>query len=241
MFFLSYTLTPHGRYPTQMAQAVECLRYILGSRNPRDIYLGGDSAGGNLVLAVMSHMAYPHPHPKIEPLPATEPLAGAILISPWTWLQTQFLGRVIDARGDIVGAPSASRWVPAYVDEADKDNYTDISPASHEWYREAGRKVNKVLVLAGEHEVLLPIIQDFVDKLKVKRRSEVLGRLKKTWLTMLSSLQTVHPSVEYFEGHQECHVSMIYNRLVLSKTATEKGKRVISWLAERINEPGPLE
>ena len=51
IFFLSYTLTPHAVYPTQLKQAVEALRYIIEEvgRSPSNVFIGGDSAGGNHV------------------------------------------------------------------------------------------------------------------------------------------------------------------------------------------------
>ena len=67
-FFVGYTLTPCASYPTQLIQAAEALRYIIhGTKRPASsVMLGGDSAGGNLVLGLLLHLS--HPHPDIEPI-----------------------------------------------------------------------------------------------------------------------------------------------------------------------------
>ena len=86
-FFLTYSLTPHASYPTQLRQCVEALRYIVirTSRSPSNVIIGGDSAGGNLALAVLLHLT--HPQPDIEPLEITHPLAGIFTIAPWGCLR----------------------------------------------------------------------------------------------------------------------------------------------------------
>ena len=67
-FFVEYTLTPCASYPTQLRQAVEAVRYVIHDtkRPASSVILGGDSAGGTLILSVLLHLS--HPHPEIEPL-----------------------------------------------------------------------------------------------------------------------------------------------------------------------------
>lgn len=86
---LQYTLTPSGRFPTQMCQAIAGLRHLVevhGIR-PGQIVVGGDSAGGNMTLQLLSHMLHPYPGAAAFPgaggaLALAEPLAGAFLVSP---------------------------------------------------------------------------------------------------------------------------------------------------------------
>ena len=117
--------------------------------------------------AVLSHLAHPHPHPQIEPIKLSEPLGGAVFISPWTWLETEYNGHEIDSRGDIVTEKAAGPWASSYVDVQNRDNYTDPAIASHEWIRENGENVRKILILAGQNEILLPLIRNFVEKFQV--------------------------------------------------------------------------
>jgi len=88
IFCVAYTLSPAGVYPTAIHQSVEGLRYILdlAGHAPGTTLIGGDSAGGNLVLAVISHISG-HPHPQsdiVKPLNLSAPLKGALAIAPWT-------------------------------------------------------------------------------------------------------------------------------------------------------------
>lgn len=80
--FLEYTLVPYGTYPTQFRQAVEAIKYVIKDlrRSPSEILLGGDSAGGNLCLAVLSHLL--SPSPDVPELEIDQPLKGLILVAP---------------------------------------------------------------------------------------------------------------------------------------------------------------
>lgn len=165
VFCLSYSLSDQKPYPTQVTQAVECLRYILEQthRKPSNIFLGGDSAGGNLVAGVLSHIA--HPHPKIDPLVLAENLAGAVFIGPWTSLETDFQGLVIYSGGDLISHDVAESWCASYLGTSKRDNYTDLSNAPTDWF--ADFPVQTVLVTAGGNEILYPTIEALVGNFKV--------------------------------------------------------------------------
>ncbi|KAJ5742047.1 hypothetical protein N7533_011456 [Penicillium manginii] len=208
VFSLTYTLAPTETYPTQLKQAVSAARYILSTgRSPETIFLGGDSAGGNLVSGVLSHLA--HPHPQIEPLPLhnNAKLGGAAMIAPWTLLDTEFPDQEIYHGGDLITQAVAQPWASAYIGKSPRDNYTDLSNAPVEWFKNF--PVNRVLITGGGNEILLPIIQDFAAKFK-----EGFER------------------VELFIGHRECHVAPIYNLYLGDTTETAQGKKVKSWLVE---------
>lgn len=66
LIFLEYTLAPECAYPGQLAQATAALRHVLKTRHPSQVVIGGDSAGGNLTLAVLAHMQ--RPHPRVTPI-----------------------------------------------------------------------------------------------------------------------------------------------------------------------------
>lgn len=72
---LDYRQPPDWRYPAPLEDAVRAYRALLerGYR-PRDIVLGGDSAGGNLTLVTLL---------RIRELGLPMPACG-VLISPWT-------------------------------------------------------------------------------------------------------------------------------------------------------------
>ncbi|RDW64309.1 lipase/thioesterase family protein [Aspergillus mulundensis] len=204
IFALTYTLAPVATYPTQLRQAVEALRYILVEKrhSPANVLLGGDSAGGNLVGGVLSHLT--HTHPAIEPLKLADDgaLAGAVMIAPWTSLQPDLSNRVVDSRGDLITPVVGPLWGTGYVGSAPKDFYTDLSDAPVEWFSKF--PVRKILVCGGEREILLPVIEDFVEKLRKGFRGEV----------------------EFCIGKGEGHVAPVYNLYLGDKRETQQGARV---------------
>lgn len=79
--FLQYTLAPSARFPTQMCQAVSGLQFLLNKGiNPSQLVVGGDSAGGNITMQLLSHLL--HPYPLAERITLSKPLSGAFLVSP---------------------------------------------------------------------------------------------------------------------------------------------------------------
>lgn len=85
---LQYTLTPSAQFPTQLCQAAAGLHHLLVTHGikPSQLVVGGDSAGGNLTMQLLSHLLHPHPTAVAAaagPIAlAEEPLAGAFLVSP---------------------------------------------------------------------------------------------------------------------------------------------------------------
>lgn len=165
IFALTYTLTPHAVYPTQLTQAVAALRYIVSQKNPpKSILLGGDSAGASLAMGVLSHLA--HPHPAIPELKLHESLAGVILMAiPPSMNEDLADDREVYYRGDILVPHVAIQWLRLYLGNSKRDYYTDPLDAPDSWFKNL--PVKKILVLGGENEVLRPIMEEFVNKVKV--------------------------------------------------------------------------
>lgn len=166
VFALTYTLAPHARYPTQLSQGVAALRYVLDKtgRKPGQVLLGGDSAGGNLVFGVLSHLA--HPHSRIKALKISEPLAGAATLSAWTLLDPSIAEeQQVYSGGDIVTPYVGGAWGGEFLNGTPRDYYTDASEAPSSWFETY--PVKQILLLGGENEILMPVIEDFALKLKV--------------------------------------------------------------------------
>ncbi|KIW95962.1 uncharacterized protein Z519_03028 [Cladophialophora bantiana CBS 173.52] len=167
-----YTLAPEGLYPLQIAECVEALRYVLSmpGRRPSNVLLGGDSAGGNLVLAVLSHVSR-HPHPNqnvVKPLHVEEPLHGAFVIAPWVSSDaTRFQSMTAFANRDIVNPKCANLWMETYTGRGQgivvkDDEYIAPELATADWWKDT--KVSNMLVLAGEHEFLRDAILAWAKK-----------------------------------------------------------------------------
>jgi acetyl esterase/lipase len=165
---LAYDLAPEAKYPAQLKQGVELLHHLVHTegRNPADLVLGGDSAGGNLILGLLSHIA--HPHPDIAPLSIPTKIHAVLLISPWCSLtQTNTPSFVTNAERDLFDARTLSRWSTAFLGSASPfagDFYSEPVLASPEWWEPVADIVEEVLIWAGGNEVLADGIVAFAKK-----------------------------------------------------------------------------
>ena len=167
LFFLAYDLTPSAAYPTQLRQSVAALRYILSSRDPGNVLIGGDSAGGNLALAVLLHLS--RPHPQIEPLEIDAPLAGVFAFAPWVSFRGDWPSLEGNRYKDVIPKEALAEWSAAYLGGKGKegDAWSEPYTAPTEWWGDAARKTRQVLILAGEDEILFSAIDEFVQRFKV--------------------------------------------------------------------------
>ncbi|ODM16699.1 hypothetical protein SI65_07664 [Aspergillus cristatus] len=210
-FFLTYTLTPNAVYPTQLAQAVDALRYILTTRKPSDVFLGGDSAGGNLAFSVLTHIT--HPHSEIERLSLTDDeedasLAGVFGIAPWVSFRTDWPTIKTNHYSDIISAANTDKWSSAYLDarNGEGDPWSEPLQVPAEWWRDVRAKA--LMITAGGDEILLSSIEAFVDKVRSSKTE-----------------------VEFVVGDRETHAPMIYG----GETGTQQGGAIEKWLADRIS------
>lgn len=169
---LSYDLAPGAIYPRQLQQAATLLNHLLQNLNyePHNIILTGDSAGANLVTSLLSHILHPHPSGTI---PAVDlggrNFAAAVLTSPWIDFNTERPSFTRNKYKDCVGLHGLRQFSTAFLNEpyphtAKLDNYNQALLAPESWWE--GLPVDKVLVLAGEEEVLVDGIRQFAEKLK---------------------------------------------------------------------------
>jgi acetyl esterase/lipase len=165
-FHSMYTLTPHEAYPSQIREAVETLRYILEDigRLPGEVLIAGDSAGGNLCLAILSHLKH-----RLEDIPeliVNEPLKGAILLSPWLSFSHDWPTATLNKHRDIDAQEVTSRWSQLYLNGRASNNFVEAVDASEEWWGDI--QVEQTLVLAGADEVLLDPIKAWFSKFEVR-------------------------------------------------------------------------
>ena len=82
------------------------------------ISIGGDSAGGNLALAVISHLLHPHPQVATDlSKHMTEPFGATVLISPWCQFLPHGGSADTNINSDYVTPYSAHRWSNAFHGE----------------------------------------------------------------------------------------------------------------------------
>ncbi|KAJ4332190.1 hypothetical protein N0V87_008560 [Didymella glomerata] len=171
VLLLAYDLAPEATYPTQLRQTVELFQYLTETlgRNPADLIVGGDSAGANLTLALLSHLA--HPHPEIAELRLNGKIHGALLISPWVSLtQHHTPAHERNAERDVFDSRPLSRWAAAFLNSKSPfagDAYTEPVVASPEWWEPVADFVDEVLIWGGENEILIDSIEAFAQKFSV--------------------------------------------------------------------------
>lgn len=174
--FLQYTLAPAARFPVQMRQAVAGLRHLLAAGiRPGQIVVGGDSAGGNLAVQVLTHALRAYDAAGAA-LALDEPLAGAFLVSPL--VTGDFGGRSFrDGRPcDMIsrGALAASDremhrdrrfggvvgWLlPGWALVESREfregkRWALMARVDDKWLGGMGRVVRRVYVTVGKHEIL---------------------------------------------------------------------------------------
>lgn len=218
---LAYDLAPESTYPTQLKQAVELLRHLVETegRSPSDLVLGGDSAGGNLALGVLSHLA--HPHPEIQPLSLPSKINAAMLISPWASLtQTHTPAFTTNAQRDMFDARTLNRWSAAFLGNPSPfagDFYSEPVLASSDWWAGVADVVGEVLIWAGENEILKDGILAFAQKFEKGFGSK--GGLAHTIVTKGA-----------------CHEEMIVERILGYKGDSGTGSQAVveGWVKSKL-------
>ncbi|KAF7173690.1 hypothetical protein CNMCM5623_005910 [Aspergillus felis] len=164
---LEYTLAPELKYPGQLAQAAAALRYLLQYHSAADVTIAGDSAGGNLALAVLAHLR--DPHPLVRPVfegEGQQQLRAALCISPRCANECSAASYTYNASKDIVSNASMemfnSHWEPA----KEEVWATPLAGTKDFW---GSVPAKKILLLAGTDEVYVDDIRQFSELLGSSR------------------------------------------------------------------------
>ncbi|KAL4932552.1 Alpha/Beta hydrolase protein [Aspergillus undulatus] len=167
VFFPEYTLAPHAKYPCQLREGLDFLRYLVEGQNkaPSNIILAGDSAGGNMVLAILSHLSHPHPDSDIPGGPSLqEPLAGALMLSPWVTFDQTWGSIERNKSRDCVSLVPSRVSVEYWLGERPLDNYNEPLRAPVNWWD--GVKARQMLLVTGGDDLMLDSHQAFAANLK---------------------------------------------------------------------------
>ncbi|KZV75119.1 alpha/beta-hydrolase [Peniophora sp. CONT] len=159
---LEYSLTPGAPFPTQLRQATAALNYLLSQGvSPSNIVLGGDSAGANLILQLVSHILHPLSDLPTPPQLLT-PLAGIVLISPWTSYNDHYRSFKANALEDVL-PPEAYMYfagiASAGITEKMRGHFEPATVPS-QWWTGLREVTPRVLVTMGEKECLFDQVVD---------------------------------------------------------------------------------
>lgn len=169
IFCPCYSLAPMVTYPTPVGECVEAVRYVMDKYSQKELCLGGDSAGGNMTLAVLSHLNG-HPHPDksvVKELKLNKPLAGTLVIAPWVYMDDdKFESMKKFGDRDVINAAVSKYWGGAYQGNSKIDQYLWAETADPTWWKGAKDVTGKFLVCAGDDECLRDPIVSWVQKYK---------------------------------------------------------------------------
>lgn len=162
---LSYTLAPHAIYPRQLHQGVSLLRHTLTAlhRPPETIILGGDSAGANLAVGIISHIL--HPHPEIDPLRLDDGkrLRAAILLAPWASFDLDWPSMTRNARKDFLSPSVTASWSASFLGDPamrNRDPYNEPLAAEQAWWAGLRGVLQDCLVVGGADELLADVVRE---------------------------------------------------------------------------------
>ncbi len=150
-FALDYRLAPEHPFPWQLHDALAGYRYLLENGvQPRQLVVAGDSAGGNLALALLISL-----RDAALPLPAL-----GLLLCPWTDLTNSGASMSANADYDMIDRSMAERWAEWYCAGEDR-RHPLISPQNADL-----RGLCPLYVQAGSREILYDMICAFVERAK---------------------------------------------------------------------------
>jgi epsilon-lactone hydrolase len=142
-FALDYRLSPEHRFPAQLDDALGAYRWLLeGGTDPDQLVLAGDSAGGNLTLALLLQA-----RDSKLPLPAL-----AIALSPPTNFESEI---VTNTESDWIDQRSLLQWRDWFCDPGQRRDPL-VSPVLADL-----RELPPIYIQAGRAEILYDSIQAF--------------------------------------------------------------------------------
>jgi acetyl esterase/lipase len=160
---LQYDLAPAQRYPHQLAQCIDLLRYVVTDlqKPPNQVLLGGDSAGGNMVFGILSHIL--HPHKAIEPLKLSTSIRAGFAASPVASFNTEFSNELQDP----APASTIKVWLQNYLGSGATDPWNEPVKTDVEWWNGVDKVVKELLITIADNEMMAADTKLFAATLKV--------------------------------------------------------------------------
>ncbi|KAJ7631227.1 alpha beta-hydrolase [Roridomyces roridus] len=172
---LQYSVHPVS-FPAQLNQLLAAIQHVSSMGVPMSkISLAGDSAGANMLIQLISHIL--HPSSLVSPSPAASTLtgfAGICLISPWTLPSTDTAQQYNDSF-DLLPFKCLKEWTDAYLSSIPDSHIPYVQPdtAPAGWFSGIDKITNRILITAGEKELMYPAIMRFSEMLDKSHHSDV--------------------------------------------------------------------
>lgn len=183
LILLDYSLAPKHKYPTQLNEAFDVWNDLINNQGykPDDIIIGGDSAGGNLTLALLLKL-------RDEKLPMPK---AAFCLSPWTdmtasgesYIENYSNDILFGEKGKEITEASREKFINSelycFVGDADRKK-PYVSPIYGDYH-----DFPPMYFAAGSHEMLLSDTLSIVENLKknnVPVESEIKDEMFHTYV-----------------------------------------------------------
>lgn len=159
-------------YPTQLGQAITLLDHILNTEKLplASITLIGNSAGSHLLLGVLLHLSHPNPAIPSLKLKDNEKLAAAVIISPWCTMDVSAASMQLNANKDVLAPSAMAYWGRNFLGGQAPDPWNTPLIAPAEWWGDV--KVNEILILYGEDEILRDDTAMLCEKIEVRNTAK---------------------------------------------------------------------
>ncbi len=170
VFALDYRLSPEHQFPAQLMDATGGYQWLLDEGvNPQRLVVAGDSAGGNLALALLLSL-----RDSKLPLPAL-----AVCLSPATDFSGSAAGVPVDSECDWITPQMALKWADWYCSQEQRSDPL-VSPVNADL-----RGLPPIYIQAGGSEILFASIEVFAKRAKEQGADVVL----ETWAGMNHDFQ----------------------------------------------------
>jgi acetyl esterase/lipase len=155
---LEYSLAPEFPYPAQLIQAIAALNFLFSKHSPAEIIIGGDSAGGHLVLSLLAHIKQPSKY--APPISPSGPLRAVIMISPCVGLKFTAASYDFNAENDTLTREGAEEHLRLWNPRKDEVWADPQNAASDRFWESvfsdgADALVESGLLIVGTEEVFL--------------------------------------------------------------------------------------
>ncbi|KAL6904136.1 Alpha/Beta hydrolase protein [Trichoderma evansii] len=207
---LSYDTSPSGAYPIQLRQLVAFVTYLMRVRDAKNIDLYGDSVGGILILALLLHIAHPHPKVPLLSIPSGDSLGRVLLISPSAPMVTPALEMSKNIGRDLVGVEDVAQMWSAIKSSCDPEIdlvnpwFTPVSSMREEWYENLPAET--ITIISGG----LEIFEEDTRKLSQVIEAKNQGR------------------VDVYVDETVGHIAFLKERM-MNTPPSEYTRRVIEW------------